>query len=214
MFPGMDDARMPISRPRVWNPRDIYQMYAASILQADPQCWGKYNSRARRKNYWIYKTVNVKGKATIVEVMNYKRWKRIMHAYFTAARNRMIFFGEGLSLGRLGLIKPRRIERNFSNLMVNWGETQKRPKIEKNGKLVYDFVYFDDPDYVMLGWRKYRSYTNEQMYEFEPSNGNRKVDGFKEQFVHANNENKTLKFLYEYIPMRVKTTNDGDISVL
>lgn len=215
----MYDVRMPMLKPRMWNPSDVYQQYALHLLASDPQCWGKYNVKAiqqARLNFWIYKTVMVKGKPTVIEVINYKRWKRIMFAYFAAARIRIIFFGEGLSLGRLGLIKARRVERNFSNRMINWAATAKVEKVEKDGKLVpKHYVYYDDPDYIMLGWRKYMSYTNEAMYEFEASPRNRIGNSFKNQFIDANRANPVLKFLYEYIPMKLnKLSGNGDLSVL
>lgn len=202
------DDRMPIHKPRTWNPRDVYQAYAAFILANNPQCWGKYNHAAKRRNYWIYMTVvDKQGRPRVVEVMNYRRWKAIMHSYFEAARDAIIFRGEGLSLGHLGMIKAKRIERNLNNKAIDWGATDKRPKVMgDDGKLKPDqYICFVDKDYVMIGWKKYRQFTNEKMYEFEPSNDNIKKDGFKGQFSSANRQTPALRLLYEYFPMKDKT---------
>lgn len=202
------DDRIPIQTPKTWNPRDVYQVYAAFILTNNPQCWGKYNSSAKRKNYWIYMTVvDKQGKPKVVEVMNYRRWKAIMTAYFTSARQAIIYKGEGLSLGHLGLIQAKRVDRNPNNRMIDWGATDKRPRmIGEDGKERPDvYIYFTDKDYVMIGWSKYQHYVNEKMYEFEPSNGNRKTDGFKEEFVKANKTSPVLRMLYRYFPMKKMT---------
>lgn len=198
-----NDDRMPIKKPRTWNPRDMYQEYAKFILANDPQCWGKYNPGASRKNYWIYKTIEVRGKPKIVEVMNYPRWKAIMTAYFDAAKERIIE-GEGLSMGQLGMIRARRCERNHANRQVDFGATNKRPKVwdEKSQAMKPDItIFFTDDDYVLISWRKYTYYTNEKYYEFEPSNGDKQKDGFREQFSRANKVNPSLRFRYEYYPL-------------
>lgn len=206
-----DIDRMPIQKPRTWNPRDMYQEYAKYILANDPQCWGKYNTSAGRKNYWIYKTIGKGDKTRVVEVMNYARWKAMMLAYFESAKIRIIEHGEGLSLGgHLGMIRAKRCERNHLNKQVNFLETAKRPKVwdEQKQKMVPDkLVFWVDADYIQIGWKKYKYRTNEKYYEFEPSSGD-DAKGFKDQFSTANKLNPLLKFCYQYYPL-IKTVSNG-----
>lgn len=207
-----DIDRMPIQKPRTWNPRDMYQEYAKFILANDPQCWGKYSQSAKRNNYWIYKTVDRGGKAKVVEVINYNRWKMMMTAYFESARTRIIEHGEGLSLGgHLGMIQAKRCERNHENKQVNFLETSKRPKIwsEEKQTMVPDLVYWVDSDYIRISWKKYKYRTNEKYYEFVPSNGDDRKMGFKDQFSQANMTNPLLKFCYQYYPLALKRENHG-----
>lgn len=198
--------------PKVWHTRDLYQEYAAFILRNDLQCWGKYNVPAKRKNYWIYKTVKMPSGATkVVEVMNYRRWKQVVTTYFEAAKRRIIFEGAILSLGHLGRIWPKRIERDFTKPRTNWIATMRQPKVLREGKLVPErIIYYTEEDYIRIGWRKNNHYTNEAVYEFKPTNNDGVYGalGFSQEFSRANMSDPMLKFKYEYFPLKDRSPRE------
>lgn len=185
--------------PHEWNLRDTYQEYAAYILKNDPQCWGKYNIPANRKNYWIYKTVNGK----IVEVMNYKRWQKIIEAYFESAKRHVIYEGSIFSLGNLGRIAAKRCERNFEKPKINHHATRQQPRVMNGeGRMVAQhIIYYTDPEFLRIGWRKNHVLTNESVYVFLPTRGRK---GFTTEFSKANTIDPSLRYKYEYFPRHVK----------
>lgn len=196
------EENMPIKTPKAWTAQAVYQQYALQVLKNNPQCWGKWSIKARMKNYWIYTTIDVGGVAKIVEVINYKRWRAIVTAYFESAKQHIIQ-GEAFLLGeRLGSIKARRCERNHEEKRVNFLETMKQPKVlNAEGKLVpAKIILWVDDDYIRISWRKTRQVTNETFYEFKPTEGDRTRDGFSEQFSRANMSDPLLKYKYDYYP--------------
>lgn len=193
---------VPIKKPRMWNPQAVYQEYANQVLRDNPQCWGKYSKPAKMKNYWIYMTITVKEVPKVVEVINYRRWKAIMVAYFESAKQHIIQGGY-LTLGeRLGYIKARRCERNHAEKRVNFLETMKQPKVlNAEGKMVPEkVILWVDDDYIRISWKKTRQVHNETFYEFKPTDGDENKAGFSQEFSQANMADPLLKYKYDYYP--------------
>lgn len=191
---------------KTWGIQELYTRYAEYVLANNPQCWGKYSNAVKMKNYWIYTTVKNK----VVEVINYKRWKAIIHAYFEAAK-KYIIQGECFNLGdHLGSIKARCCQRDHRNKMINWEQTMKGPmRRDSEGNLLLNergnpmpekLVYHIDDHYVRIAWRKTRFITNEGMYEFIPTKGDGKRTGFRDAFSQANLQDPALKNQYDYYP--------------
>jgi hypothetical protein len=186
----------PIVKPKMFQPKDVYQSYVKILLAENPEFWGVYSRGRKMKNFWIYR--RVKGK--VVEVLNFDRWYHIMVSFIMRIRDR-VTAGEVFEMGHnLGKIEARCIERNFSNPKVNFFETNKQPKkMNDKGKMVPErIVFFTDEEYVRIGWDKSHNLTNETVYEFRPTQGNVTKEGFAEAFSHANMKNPLLKRKYRY----------------
>lgn len=187
-----DDSRRPIMKPRIYRARDVYKVYAKKVLERNPDYWGIYGRKMH--NFYIYRRAGTK----VVEVINYDRFYDIMFAYITEARKHLVK-GEMLMLGHnLGNIMARCVERTHSNKQVNWLKSMALPKVmNAEGEMVHQLVYFNDDEYIRMGWKKLGKITNETVYAFQPTRGKR---GFIRQFSTANMENPTLKRSYEYFP--------------
>lgn len=191
--------RKSIVQPKVWNAKDTYLDFATKLLQSNPDYWSKFSKKRKMRHFWIYTTVNNK----LVEVINFDRWKNIIHAYFMSARTH-ITNGEALNMNNyIGKILPKCVERNHSNQKVNFSETAKRPKVwsDKYQKMVPDvIVYFTDDEWVRIGWKKTKKLANETVYKFSACSGDKYLAGFVEQFSQANTKDPLLKLSYEYHP--------------
>lgn len=171
--------------------------------------WGKHNPSHNMSNFWIYTMVkNKQGIEEIVEVINYDRWVAIINTYFIEAKKHIIM-GEELALGGcLGAISARLIERSHSRRKINFHETKKQPMVwTEDDRLVRKkIVYFDDDNYIRIGWRRGKRIKNERVYEFTPAGPNANGNGFKEEFSRANIQNPALKLRYSFYPL-IPVTN-------
>lgn len=212
-----------IVKPKTWLPHEVYKQFALDLLKTNPAIkqtvrryykkgyrdkqvyvggyWGVFNHARNISNFWIYTAIRSDDKPRIIEIINYDRWQKIMDAYFDSAK-RAIISGESLSLGHyLGRIEASHIERNHANRQVDFFETSKMPKVERNGKMVASkIVYHTDDDYVRISWRKNAHLQNESVYHFNPAKGKTGNPGFKEEFSAANKDNPSLRFKYPYYP--------------
>lgn len=185
-------------KPKVWNPKDVYQHFAAQLLEKNPEYWGKYSKPRRMKNFWVYTKLNGK----VVEVTNFDRWRNVMVAYFQSARDSIIQ-GQYLNMGNfVGKICARRVERNHKNLKIDFAATRQRPKVlGTDGKMHPDMIiYHTGDDWCRIAWLKTGQLPNETAYKFNPTDGDSVKDGFRQQFSKANKENPNLKYCYDYFP--------------
>lgn len=193
----METSSKPIVTPRTWNARAIYLDFVEKLLKANPDYWTKYSKSCRMRHFWVYTTNNNK----LIEIINFDRWKDIMHAYFMSARIHIIG-GEGLNMGNfVGKIFPKRVERNHKNKQVNWKATHARPKVwneEKQKWLPDVMIYYVDDEWIRISWSKTKQLPNETVYTFIPCSGSKVSKGFQEQFSQENNKNPTLKLNYTY----------------
>ncbi len=178
--------------PKTWNLRDVYSDFTEKLLKDNPEYWGRWSVSARQRNYWIYTKVGT----SVVEVINYERWKNIVRGYFLEAR-KCIIDGEVLTMGRIGRIEAKCVERNHNNLQVDWGETRLQPKVmNAKGKMVpQTIIYYTDDHWLRIGWRKGKV-SNILFYKFSATDGNASKKGFKQEFADANRVNPELRHVY------------------
>lgn len=134
-------------------------------------------------------------------VLSFDRWYNIMGSFFYQARERIIG-GERLSMGHIGWIHGKRIERNFKNKCINWKQTNAQPKVyspEKDKMVPVRKVYFIEDEYCRIGW-SCRKKDNMQ-YRFVPTHSSRKCPGFKQQFSLALMNTPALKYRYTFHPV-------------
>jgi hypothetical protein len=176
---------------RVLLPKHIYLDFIVKYAEQNPDL-----QVVRLKGKMAMPYELRKGSTT---VLTYDRWFNTMSTYFFKARERIIV-GDRLSLGSLGWLHGKRIERNFRNKALNWKQTLAQPKVfdPAKGKMVpVRKVYFTDPEYCRIGWSNRKKSTE---YRFVPTNSSKQRKGFKEQFSLALMANPTLKFRYTYHP--------------
>jgi hypothetical protein len=133
-------------------------------------------------------------------VLTYDRWFNIMASYLEQAR-KSIIDAERLSMGKLGWIHAKRIERNFRNKKINWKETNKQEKVfdqEKQRMVPVRKIYYTGDDYCRVGWSERKGHA--VLYKFIPTYSSRQRVGFKQQFSNANIQNPVLKLKYIYYP--------------
>jgi len=186
----MKKSKMNKNTKNVYTCKDVYKAYAEDLLKRNPDYWGKFGMRIR--NAIIYKQV---GK-NVVEVISYPKFKEIIDTYFTRAKH-YIIEGYEFNLGNdLGKVAGRRVERNLSNLQINYGATGKMPK-DENGKPT-KIIYYTDPDWCRIGWKKTLHVKNITQYAFVPTPHDMRGHGFKYEFSKALEANKLLKYRYEF----------------
>lgn len=176
---------------------DMYCAYARKLIEENPGYWAKYHQRI--KCYYVCRCVKENGKSTVEVVISYPEFRKIMETYFTIAKEMIIEGGE-LNLGHnLGYILARRVERNHRNKMVNFNETRKQPIDPSTGKRER-IIYYDDDDWIRIGWEKVGKVPNSRFYRFSPTNDDNHGGGFKKQLSLANQKNPILKYRYKYYP--------------
>lgn len=174
---------------------DIYQAYVAKLLQDNPNYWTRYANKTR--NYWVYRTVHTSERNYVETVISYPEFRNIVEQYFTRAKD-YIIMGHSLNIGaNVGIIEARRVERNFGNKSVNFNETLKQPYGEDGKRKV---IYYDDDDWIRIGWEKTDNIPNCGIYRFIPTHGDMRGGGFKVEFSRANKRNPLLKYKYRYFP--------------
>lgn len=190
----------------------IYQAYTDKLVKRNPGYFGKYFHNLY--NYYVYQHVidEETGKKTVVEIMNYPLFRKIVEQYFHRAKNAIIA-GEALHVNCCGKLCAKRCERSFLNekkRQVNWGKSNKfrrfsEEKSAASGKDAYTYdklVYYTEDDFLRIGWWK-PGIRNETMYEFEPASGNSgRTSGFKLEFSQANTNNPLLRYRYPYFPIK------------
>lgn len=176
----------------IFNCKEVYQAYADKLLKDNPGYWGQYGQRIKNAKVFAHKGREV------VEVISYDRFKEIVDKYFERARY-YIIEGYEFNLGNsLGKIAARRVERNFKNKVINYAETSKQPKNE-HGKPTR-IIYHTEPDWCRIGWKKTGKVKNMHMYAFKPTPHDGQGKGFKYEFNQALQNNKLLRYRYEYFP--------------
>lgn len=190
-----------IVKPKMWTPQEVYQVWAKEQLALNPDYVGRYCQKKSLSNAFLLKKVEHNGRTMYVEVMSYERWKKIVGNYFFRAR-KYIIQGEILNMGNyVGIITPRRVERNHANKKVDFARTRLQPKVMRDGKLVPEnIIYFTNDSYCRIAWEKTGKLSNETVYEFKPCRGSAEFQGFRQQFSEALTEDPTLQFRYKYFP--------------
>lgn len=175
------------------NASDVYNAWIIQMIQENPDFWIKYSKAKKRKNEFLYKKSLQKDE--VIEVMSFTRWLRIIELYFLLARKAVIE-GERVKLDhRLGGIRARTISRNFKKKSINFNETRKQPKVFDpitNRWHREKIIYFTSDTYSKIAWEKLGSITNETLYKFIPSQGNKARGGFKQEFKMALKANPLL----------------------
>lgn len=179
------------------NPSDIYEAFAQILLAEDPESWPKHSREKKRKNNQICRR---KGERETEEVISIERWLKIINLYYLMARKKVIA-GERFKFGhRLGAIQARTVSRNFKNKQVNFNETKKQPIIVDpvTGKTRREkVIYHTSETYSRIAWERLGSITNERIYNFKPSKGNRSGKGFTGEFSAAIKADPLLETKYK-----------------
>lgn len=145
----------------------------------------------------------------IIKVIDYKVYKKIISVHNKTLQDYILLGHSYRFIENLGYLYMKCVDRNYKNKKVDFNATRKRKKSllsqgvlesdlyhsEKNpeGKIKYA-VYFTDPDWIRLGWRK-GAIKNIKFYEFIPSGG-QKGKGFKNKISSTVKNNPTLKTLF------------------
>lgn len=175
---------------------DIYQAYVKKLLRDNPSYWTRYANKI--SNYWVYRAVKTADKNYVETVISYPEFRNIIEQYFTRAKD-YIILGHALNIGaNVGIIEARRVERNFAHKIVDFNETMKQP-IGEDGKRV-KIIYFDDDDWIRIGWIKTDNIPNRGLYKFKPTCADMRGGGFKAELSRANKRNPLLKYKYRYFP--------------
>lgn len=179
------------------NPSDVYEAFAQIILNENPEAWPKHSRIKKRKNNQIFVHKKI---GEVEEVISIERWLRIVNLYYLLARRKVIA-GEKFRFGhRLGIIQARTVSRNFKNKQVNWAETKKQPMVidpvtgkKKRARV----IYHTSETYSRIAWEKLGAITNERVYKFKPSKGNRSGKGFSGEFCAALKADPLLQTKYK-----------------
>lgn len=183
--------------------KEIWQSYAVTLLGANPEWWGVPYKRV--KNYFLYrKYTDEKGRNNVIEVFNYKTFKRIVEMYFSLAKDAIIR-GEALDMtSGVGKICARRVERNHAHKTINFAKTMQQPMVwnEELGKEVRKkIIYHTSDDWCRIGWHKFGKMKNETMYEFVITKNLKSGEGFNQMLVQALTKDPFLKYKYIYYPL-------------
>jgi len=173
--------------------KHIYNAYVDKLLAANPQWWVKANKSLKMTKGYVYGLE--KGKPVLK--MSWQLWKEIVTSYYHKAKDAIIQ-GETLKLGSgLGNILAIRVERTFSNKVVDWGATYKLNLRDEKGMLKR--VFYTDDDYCRIKWQKFGMVPNEKNYKFNPASKHTDTGkGFKQEFVQALLANPMLKYKYKF----------------
>lgn len=186
--------------------RDIWEWYSYKLLNANPEWCGVTKDKV--KNYYIYaKYTDTNGKKKVEEVLSYKVFMETMTTFFNIAKEEVVQTGLPLILlGKLGRIRPRRVQRDHSKKVINYSRTAQQPKVwnEEKQKMVPErLIYFTTDDWCRIGWLKNpRWLPNQAVYEFRPAKDLRSGMGFDQILSRALTENPLLKYKYQYYPLR------------
>lgn len=176
---------------------DMYKAYVRQLLIDNPTYWGKFYKRI--KCYYVCRRIKGIEKNEVETVISYPEFRRIIETYFSIAKEMIIEGGE-FNLGhKLGYVAARRVERNLANRAVNFHETKKQPKDPVTGKRL-KIIYFEDDDWIRIGWDKTGLLANAQFYRFIPTHDDNHGNGFKKQLSAANKKNPVLKYRYKFYP--------------
>jgi hypothetical protein len=138
------------------------------------------------------------------KIIDYITFKKVIATYNQAAAKKIIEGKKLDLLNGLGIISARRVERNFNNKAIDWGETNKLRDSEgnlpkKNGKDVR--IFHIDEDWLRVGWIKSKApIRNLNVYSFAPAAPNSKGEGFKKDFIRANKSDPNLRLNYDFYP--------------
>lgn len=205
---------------KTYHVKDIWQQYVLQLLAANPDWTTRCNSKGSpgtRANYYVlrpYDKFDTKLKNKKVEVINYKIFLSIITDYFERAKEAVVQ-GELLNLrARLGKICMSRIQRDFRKKTVNFGKTNKYPKVldPVTGLMKREkIIYLVDEEWFQVTWLKQRAITNEVFYEFCPANAKSSLaktadTSFATLRSKALEADPKLKFKYVYKPLTKPTS--------
>ena len=197
--------------PKTHYIQDIWEYYAMTLLAANPEWWGKQKTSNGVKNYYLYRKYNDEnGKACIVEVLSYEKFRAVMGTYFELAKEKIIA-GECLDMtSGVGKIAPRRIQRNHARKTINYARTKLQPKVwsdEHGREIRKKIIYYTSDDWCRIGWHKFAKIKNESVYEFTITKNNKeycKDPSFNQQINQALKADPLLKYKYIYYPLILK----------
>lgn len=192
-----------IKGPKTYYLKDIWENYAATLLGANPEWWGR--PKLNIKNYSLYrKYSDERGKLNVIEVFNYKTFAKIVNLYFTLAKDEIIK-GNSLDMtSGVGKICARRVERNHSQKTINFHKTLQQPLIwdeTKQKEVRKKIIYYMSDDWCRIGWHKFGRMKNETVYEFTITKNLKSAKGFNQQLTEALTKNPLLKYKYIYYPL-------------
>jgi hypothetical protein len=197
--------------PKTYYMKDIWEHYALSLLQANPEWCGMTKPSNPIKNYYIYRKYIENGKPRVEEILSYETFRGVMETYFELAKEKIIA-GECLDMtSGVGKIAPRRIQRNHGRKTINYARTKLQPKVwsEEHGREIRKkIIYYTNDDWCRIGWHKFAKIKNESVYEFSITRNNKeycKNLSFNQQLNIALKANPLLKYKYIYYPLIIKT---------
>jgi len=171
----------------------------------------KPRTRSTNDMYKHYKVKYPKSK------IPYWMFKEVI-ARFNKKVSNAVIFGQVLNLGnRLGHILIKKIKRNYSKPVVDWGQSKVLKKqLQDEGKLLWTketpegekwMVFHSDPWYLRWAWSKKHicRVKNQTVYKFVATSnksktaGDNSLDklGNKGKLALANRLNPTLHYSYE-----------------
>jgi hypothetical protein len=182
------------------NPSDVYEAFAQLVLKENPEAWPKHSRVKKRKNNEIFVMKKAGSIMVPEEIISIERWLRIVNLYYLLARKKVIAGGKFRFGHRLGVIQARTVSRNFNNKQVNWAETKKQPMVvdpETGKRKRAKIIYHTSETYCRIAWEKLGAITNERVYKFKPSKGNRSGKGFSGEFCAALRADPLLETRYK-----------------
>jgi hypothetical protein len=184
--------------------KDVWEFYALKLLRQNPAWCGVYKDKIQ--NYYIYaKYTDSTGKKHIDEVLSYKVFMDSMKVLMDLAKSSVVD-GELFSMGRLGYLAARRVQRDHSKKVVNYERTNQQPKVwneEKQKFVPSKLIFYTTDDWCRVGWHKQPKWVpNLTVYEFKPAKDLRSGKGFNQIMVKALKSNPMLKYKYFYYPLQ------------
>jgi len=171
----------------------------------------KPKTHSTKGMYEFFKKRNPKSK------IPYWMFKEVVARYNRKSADAIIF-GSILNLGsRLGLILIKKIRRNYTKPVPDWGESNKQkalliqqgitPKDQDHPDGEEWIVFYTDPWYLRWAWSKKKTcrVKNQTVYKFVPTSNRSKTAGDntlgklgnKGKLVLANRTNPNLHMVYE-----------------
>lgn len=200
-----------LEKPVTYHIKDIWEAYSLKLLATHSQ-WFSANPPEYDKVYTgvvnssiAGKAINEKGKLTMVEMFNYKKFKEVVETFFELAKEEVVQ-GNALDMMHgIGVICARRIERNHKSRSVDFNKTKQQPKVwneEKQRWMRSRIIYFTGDDYCRIGWQKMGKLKNETVYEFQITRKCPNGRGFDQQLSSALIKNPLLKYKYPFYPIK------------
>ena len=142
---------------------------------------------------------NLKQSQNLDEVyINHTEFLNIINTYYKLAADKIIE-GDVFKLGKLGLLRILKVDRNKKRKTVNFAETDKLKKQGEN-----KIVYFLDDYYFLITLEKFRYINFVNFYKFKASKNNNhdkenSLNCFLNKFKKALKEHKEYQLRYKHI---------------